>query len=107
MIFQLLTILLIFATSTSTLKENIYDLQTEGIWVKWNSSMKGVPENAVYGGNNKHGTLYVIRADVGVTSFIGSYSSTRREGYIIYSGAPMIVHNFEVRNFDMFRGKKN
>lgn len=78
------------------------DLNRDGIWVPWNSRKSGVPPNAVVGGRDENGNIYVIRADhyqdgVSYRGIIpGRYSPNLSYASIAYYNKEYRYKHFEV-----------
>lgn len=64
------------------------NLYAEGIWVTWDNQKTSPPENAIEGGADASGTLYVMRTQYGNNGIItGKYSPNRKAVWISYGGA--------------------
>ncbi|KAL7011708.1 hypothetical protein ACKWTF_014393 [Chironomus riparius] len=85
------------------------DQQNEdGVWMKWNTTMSGVPSNAVYGGYDIYGATYIIRADhttpdaIYAGKIIGKYNPWQRMAYVGHNSHEFKKNDFEVRIFFLF-----
>lgn len=73
------------------------NLYAEGVWVKWDNQKSSPPANAVEGGADASGTLYVSRAQYGNNGIIpGKYSTNRKLAWYSYGGVELGTTSFDV-----------
>jgi len=76
------------------------NLNAEGVWVSWNNQKTSPPDDAVDGGADSYGRLYVMRAQYlnnGIV--VGKYSPAQRQAWVPYGG----TENGGFTSFDVLR----
>lgn len=91
-------------TCDSTLLNNYcygsLNLNAEGIWVRWDNQKTSPPNNAVDGGSDSYGRLYVMRAQYGNNGIVvGKYSPALKSAWVPYGG----TENGGFTTFDVLR----
>ncbi|CAG9800970.1 unnamed protein product [Chironomus riparius] len=102
--------LIIISTTCILIQGN--DLNKDGIWVEWNISKSGVPENAVIGGHDFTGDLYVIRANHNHVDgyrgkIAGKYSPNGKYASVPYHHKEHPKHDFEILTHTNYIWKSN
>ncbi|CAG9810397.1 unnamed protein product [Chironomus riparius] len=77
-------------------------LNEDGVWMKWNTTISGVPSNAVYGGYDLYGATYIIRADhttpdaIYAGKIIGKYNPWQKMAYVGHNSHEFKKNDFEI-----------
>lgn len=76
------------------------NLNAEGVWVRWDNQKTSPPDNAVDGGADSFGRLYVMRAQYQNNGIVvGKYSPALKQAWVPYGG----TENGGFTSFDVLR----